>query len=255
VTEIEEPALADLVAFADEQLGLDIYQDRPDVDRLAAIGLTIRAWRNTSLEDLHAGSHPSGGFPDSQMMRFNIATYRVVLAYVEDDRFDWAGLRTALTDPERRLPGGMTVADLGGEEFDRLAADSTEALEISERTEQRQGFPYVLAVYALQAGISYKGWYGVPWWRDVVERFLELIDDPASSAWKYDESREAEPAAVSERASLKRVLLESPESLDDESIYWCLDHGLGSPATFGGFARWRKRRDPDWVDPSPWLSE
>jgi hypothetical protein len=26
-------------------------------------------------------------------------------------------------------------------------------------------------------------------------------------------------------------------------------------ATFAGFARWRTRRDPSWVDPVPWLSE
>lgn len=252
---IEEPKFEKLVALANEEFALDIHRDRPDVNRLAAIGLTIRAWRNTSLEDLHAGSHPSGGFPDSQMMRFNIATFRVVSTYVEGDQFDWAGLRTALTDPERKLPGGLTVAELCGEEFDRVAADSTEALEISEQTEQRQGFSYVLIAYALRAGVSYKGWYGVPWWRDVVERFLELINDPTSLAWRYEKSREAEPAAVSDRESLKRILLDAPESLDDDSIYWCLAHRLGSQAAFGGFARWRKRRDPDWVDPNPSLSE
>jgi hypothetical protein len=100
------------------------------------------------------------------MMRFNIATFRVVSKFIEDGRFDWSGLRIALTDPERELPGGLTVGELCGEEFDRLAADSEEALSISEWTEQRQGFLYVLTVYALQAGISYKDWYGSPWWRD-----------------------------------------------------------------------------------------
>jgi hypothetical protein len=50
-------------------------------------------------------------------------------------------------------------------------------------------------------------------------------------------------------------LLEAPESLDDDSIYWCLTHGLSRQAAFGGFARWRRRRDPDWVDPNPSLGE
>jgi hypothetical protein len=253
--QIEEPSLEEVIAFAGEHLGLDPDRDRREMQQLAAIGLTLRAWRNTSLEDLHAGSHPSGGFPDSQMMRFNIATTRVVSGHIEDDRFDWSGLRTALTNPDRELPGGLTVGELCGEEFEPLAADIDEALAIVERTEQRRGFPYVHTVLAVQAGISYKDWYGSPWWPDVVERFIELVNDPNSSAWRYDEHREAEPREVADRESLKRVLLEAPESLDDDSIYWCLTHGLSRQATFSGFARWRKRRDPDWVDPNSSLSE
>ncbi len=252
---IEEPTLEQVLAFASEHLGLDPDGDRREMQQLAAIGLTLRAWRNTSLEDLHAGSHPSGGFPDSQMMRFNIATTRVVSGYIEDGQFDWSGIRTALTNPDRELPGGLTVGGLCGEEFESLAADIDDALAIVERTEQRRGSTYVLTVLAVQAGISYKDWYGSPWWSDVVERFIELVNDPTSSAWKYDEHREAEPHEVADRESLKRVLLEAPESLDDDSIYWCLAHGLSRQAAFGGFARWRKRRDRDWVDPSPSLSE
>lgn len=149
----------------------------------------------------------------------------------------------------------MTVGELCGEEFERLAEDVLEALAISDRTEGRRGLSYLLTLLALQAGISYKGWYGSPWWQDVVERFIELIDDPSSSAWKYATPREAEPDAVSDHDKLTQVLLETPESLDDDSIYWCLAHGLGGQATFSGFARWRKQRNPDWVDPSSWLSE
>jgi hypothetical protein len=85
--------------------------------------------------------------------------------------------------------------------------------------------------------------------------FIELLDDPASPAWRYDEDREPVPSAASDRAALKEVLLETPESLDDQAIYWCLKHGLSRSATFAGFARWRTRRDPPWVDPTPWLSE
>jgi hypothetical protein len=74
---MRQPSLDDLTAFAYEQLGLDFDLDRVAMARLAAIGLTVQAWRNTSLENLHAGDHPSGGFPDSHMMRFNIATSRL----------------------------------------------------------------------------------------------------------------------------------------------------------------------------------
>src|SRR6201999_1830664 len=103
--------------------------------------------------------------------------------------------------------------ELCGEDFEGLAADIDRALEVWEWTEQRRGFPYALAVLAIQAGVSYKGWYGSPWWRDVVELFIELLEDPASSAWKYDQQREAEPREVADRMLLKQILLEAPESL------------------------------------------
>jgi hypothetical protein len=243
-----------LTAFVRAESGLDFDRDRGAIAQLAAIGLTIQAWRNTSLEDLHSGSHPSGGFPDPEMMRFSIATFRVVSEHVQAERFDWSGLHTALTDPNRELPGGLTVGALCGDEFENLSSDIHEALDMSEWIQRKRGFPYLLMFLALR-GISYKGWYGTPWWGDVVELFIELLVDPTSSAWRRDEHHEAEPHAVSDRATLSQILLEAPESLDNESIDWCLVHGLASQATFGGFARWRRRRDPDWIDPLPRLSE
>ncbi len=46
--------------------------------------------------------------------------------------------------------------------------------------------------------------------------FIELLDDPESSAWKYDEHREPIPSTASDRAALEEVLLEKPESLGDQ---------------------------------------
>jgi len=251
----KEPSLGDLIAFVREQFGLDPDLDRMGMARLAAIGLTVQAWRNTSLEDLHAGDHITGGFPDSDMMRFNIATFRVVSEQVGPDRCEWNALEAILTDPGRVLPGGVTVGALAGSEFEQLASDVRTALSISRLIEQRRGFPFLLMLLALQAGTSNKEWYGSPWWPDIVSVFIELLDDPASSAWKYDEHHGPVPSAASDRAALAEVLLEKPESLDDEAICWCLKHGLSRSATFAGFARWRTRRDSSWVDPVPWLSE
>jgi len=251
----KELSLDDLRAFAREQLGLDPDVDRVATARLAAIGLTVQAWRNTSLEDLHAGDHVTGGFPDADMMRFNVATFRVVNELVGPGRCEWDALEAMLTDPGRVLPGGVTVGALAGSEFEQLASDVRNALSISRLIEQRRGFSFLLMLLALQAGMSNKEWYGSPWWPDIVSVFIELLDDPASSAWKYDEHRGPIPSAASDRAALAEALLEKPESLDDQAIYWCLKHGLSRSATFAGFARWRTRRDPSWVDPVPWLSE
>lgn len=45
------PSLGDMTAFAREQFELDSDLDRAAIARLAAIGLTVQAWGNTSLED------------------------------------------------------------------------------------------------------------------------------------------------------------------------------------------------------------
>lgn len=253
--DFEPPTLEDLSDLAEEHLGLRYDRDGAAMRQLAAIGLTVQAWRNTSLEDLHAGDHPSGGFPDADMMRFNIATFRVVAGHVEADRLDWEALIAALTDPARELPGGITVGELAGDEFAALAADSRRALEIDRNIEADQGFLYVVLFLGLQGGMSNRGWYGTPWWEDIVELFGELIADPASSAWKYDDGKSPPPRQAADWSTLEAILLEKPEALDDDAIYWCLRHGLPYQATLGGFARWRKRRDPDWSDPWPWLEE
>lgn len=51
------------------------------------------------------------------MMRFNIATFRVVSEQVRPDRCEWDALEAMLTDPSRVLPGGVTVGALAGSEL------------------------------------------------------------------------------------------------------------------------------------------
>lgn len=119
------------------------------------------------------------------MMLFNIATFRVVSEQVGPDRCEWDALEAILTDPSRVLPGGVTVGALAGSEFEHLVSDVPDvrnALSISRLIEQQRGFPFLLMLLALQAGMSNKEWYGSPWWPDIVNVFIELLDEPASSA-------------------------------------------------------------------------
>jgi hypothetical protein len=237
MSELQVPSFGELNALAGEHLGL-VFEDDPEgTVKLAVIGLTLRAWRNTSLEDLHAGSHPGGGFSDGAMLRFNVATTRAISEYVTATEADWQGLHSILTDPLRPLPGGTTVGALAGDRFKRLVIDSERALFRTQVTANERGHAYVLTLLALHAGLSYKGWYGTPWWPDVVDVFVERLSNPGPSE------------------ALPQVLLAEPDSLDEESIEWCLGRGLAHGAPFAGFARWRLRREPGWVDPSPGLSE
>lgn len=189
------------------------------------------------------------------MLRFNVATTRAISEYVTAIEIDWQGLRSLLSDSLRPLPGGTTVGTLSGDFFKRLVIDSERALFRTQVTANERGHAYVLTLLALHAGLSYKGWYGTPWWPDVVDVFVERLADPGSSAWRQANPDEPEPRSVHDRDALRRALLAEPDALEEESIDWCLGHGLARGAPFAGFARWRLRREPGWVDPSPGLSE
>lgn len=245
---MHEPSFAELSALAAEHIGCTFEDDPSATIELAVVGLTVRAWRNTSLEDLHAADRGGGDFSDSSMMRFNIATTRVVSKFVSGRGVDWRGLHSALTNPGRALPGGRTVGELTGDSFDRLAGDVESVVIRTSFTESQRGVAYALTHLALQAGLSYKGWYGTPWWGDAVDVFMERLSDRATYSG-------VEVRPTLDPGLLRQALLGRPESLGDADIYWCLDHDLGRGVPFAGYARWRRRREPEWIDPSPGLSE
>lgn len=221
------PDIEDFGRLIREQTGLDLAAEAERIARLAAVAVTRQAWRDTHLENLHAGDHPSGGIPDAQMMRFNIVTTRLVAGHVLSEETDWLALYREVADPDRLLPGDITVAELAGEEYDELA-DSIEAkLSTFASMEERFGRARTHAGLAYLAVMTCREWYGTPWWSDVVDVFIESLADPHSEAWRYDDPRGPEPASVADRDALRAALLSEPESLDDDGIYWCIDHGLG----------------------------
>jgi hypothetical protein len=250
----EAPSGEMLDELAEEHLGVTFADDPEAIVKLAVVGLTNYAWRNTPLEDLHAGDHPGGGFPDTDMMRYNIATTRAVASFIGADRINWLGLRNALTDPDRALPGGLTVGELAGDEFDELASAFDGALSDLHTMERHHGVAYALTRLALVGGMSCKEWFGTPWWEDLVDVFTESLADPSSKAWSDDDGRSPVPTSAIDRNALRAALLTAPETLDDDGVRWCWRHGLRYRVAYAGFARWRTRRDPSWVDPTPPLA-
>jgi hypothetical protein len=247
------PSAEALNDLARNTLGVTFEQEPDTITALAAVQLTVDVWRNTYLEELHAGSHPTGGFPDADMMRFNIATTRIVAEHVTTSGIDWSAMRQAIADPARVLPGGRMLSELANDEFDQLAESIEEAIDVRRAFALEHGMAYFLTSLAVLAGISNKNWYGTPWWPDGVDAFFELLATPGSAAWRHDDGSNPEPPSVADRDTLRALLLDEPERLDDEAIYWCLGHGLSFTALSRGYARWRRRRDQSWTDPNPWL--
>lgn len=235
------PDIEDFGRLIREQTGLDLAADAEQIARLAAIAVTRQAWRDTHLENLHAGDHPSGGIPDAQMMRINVVTTRLVARHFLSEETDWFALCDDVVDPNRVLPGGMTVGELAGEEYDELAGSIRAKVSMFASMEQRFGRARTHAGLAYLAAMTCREWYGTPWWSDVVDVFIESLADPRSEAWRYDDPRGPEPASVADRDALRAVLLSEPEALDDHGIYWCIDHGRGRGSQLA-LERFRQRR-------------
>jgi hypothetical protein len=222
----------------------DLPEDADQLARLAAVAVTRQAWRDTHLEDLHAGDHPSGGFPDEDMMRFNIATTRLVAEHLRTDPTDWQALADAIADPERELPDGITVAELAGDEYDKLADDIYRQVNTFAVIEEDHGRVHTQTMLAMLGAQMNREWYGTPWWPQLVEVFIEWLDDPDSEAWEYADPLQPEPASVRDRAALKTTLIAKPEALDDDGIRWCWTHRLDAAAN-PGVERWRAQRSSD----------
>lgn len=77
---------------------------------MAATRITLAVWRNTPVENWHAGKSP---LHDGTMMRINTATTRLVRSMLSFDHVDWIGLGLAIVNPSRVLPTGQCVLELG----------------------------------------------------------------------------------------------------------------------------------------------
>jgi hypothetical protein len=247
--EFREPTAAEIHDMARRELGLVFANEQGALLDLAAIGLTNGSWRNTLLEDIHAGADGGPGISDADMMRFNIATFRTVRAHLSLDEIAWEELLDALTDPERPLPGRTTVEVVAGASYQALAESIEDQLNVAYSAADSHGIAFALRRFAIHGGLACRGWYGTPWWPETVDVFIEELADPQSRSWQYDDRSRPEPAAVRNRDRLRGRLRDKPETLSRAAVRWCLVHLLGYYATPLGFARWRLGREPDWESP------
>jgi hypothetical protein len=232
----------------EELLRSEILRGRVGVDPddlgaitgLAALGLTNLAWRNTCVEDWHAG----GRLSDGEMLRINSHTTWLMgkrldlwlsdsvldpqgsLAQVEslssrDVEVLTSGLLEWLADPGRRLPTGVTVAELAGDDLLVYAQDAGTALEDFVALAEEHGVVFALISVAAHGGLACGKWWGHPVWPCTVERFLVALDDPGDEHWGPDGSMRVrlreEPALVRDRPVLRELLLDRPWGLSTEA--------------------------------------
>ena len=190
-----------------DAVGSGVYPD--DVVtllRYAPLGLTHLCWRNTVLEDWHAG--PDSRISDHEMMRANVATTRLFhqalwaafgervgqadlisrADFTDDDvealevAFGDAGLWDAFS-ADRLLPHGPTLHELGGDEVIELYEHvATQLGALLEQAEAR-GVAVVLMWLAARGRASCADWWGSPRWPRIVDAFLARLASPDDGFW------------------------------------------------------------------------
>lgn len=213
--------------------------------RWAPLGLTIMCWRNTVLEGWHA--RPNSRIGDADMMRANVATTRLFhqalwFAFNErladgslvsrddfDDEDDVQALETAFADvledafsPDRPLPHGPTLADIGGDEVGELYEHASTQLGALLEQVDKHGIAVVLMWLAAKGRLACADWWGSPRWPLIVDAFLTRLSN-RDDQWWTDYGWEDPPAEVADTERFRHLLLSAPDALETETLRYCIN--------------------------------
>jgi len=223
------PEMLDQLAAAMREhfaLDPDDPRDADAVAALAAIGLTNGMWRNSPLEDAHAGSRRDE-LSDEAMMLHNIATTEQLRSYVTATTIALDEIEAVLLDPDRPLAADATARGLLRRHWDRYVEHVREQVELLRGNAESVGEPAVVWRLSAHGGLACQHWYGTPWWADTVAEFEERLA--------------ANPGALPAPDVVER-LRERPLELTLDEIGWLQGRGLRFPAGDTGRQRFVKRR-------------
>jgi len=246
-------ALPQVKAIADEQMsGETVEQTMTRV----ALSLTVRAWRNTVVEDWHASNGP---LSDGDMLRINSHTtwairHRLlgwcreldidldmpsaVLNEVDPEDVEDVAVRIYrwLTRADRKLANGRLLREIAGDELEEFAHVADRVLSGLVRAAEDDGVGHAFAMAALLGGSYSDRWWGTEHWPLMVDVFMSALDDEQHRHWGSDgqfRPTTPEPAGMRDRAALRTVLLDSPWKLDDDSAQWITDACIGMTSLDG----------------------
>jgi hypothetical protein len=243
--EREEQVISELLR---ERSGIDPGKVGPVLD-LAAIGLVNGAWRNTCVENWHAAGHMT----DGDMLWLNgHATWRVrqlvrrwmkevgldaampVSAFDGIDAEDawWLAGRLYrwLINPDRKLPTGVTFAQLAGDGLPEYEGDADQRLSEFGAQAEEYGVRFGFVRTAAHGGLACSHWWGHPHWPARVGRFMTALANPADDHWgaegQFRLAVSREPPDVADREFLHRLLLSRPWDLSADAAQWLIRAGI-----------------------------
>ncbi|MER5747126.1 hypothetical protein ABT097_28140 [Streptomyces sp. NPDC002225] len=209
---------------------------------LAATRITLALWRNTPVENWHAGKSP---LHDGTMMRINAATTRIVRSMLSFDHVDWIGLGLAIVNPTRVLPTGQSVLELGlaCHNPDDPAHEADPREDLAEMAQGAIGWGRACRLREKEFGLRTliesfcafdNGWFGAPGWERVAARFLTAVDDRENVHWRmhrdepwFDEWFTNRPADIADTTEFRRLLHAGPDLLSEEAAEWCVEGAIG----------------------------
>ncbi|WP_158854484.1 hypothetical protein [Saccharothrix deserti] len=232
------------------QVGIDPDHVGAVLD-MAAVGLVNSAWRNSPVEDWHAGDGP---LSDGDMLRVNAhTTHRVrdmirrrrtdcgidahspvtELDRLDIEAVDWLMGRLCrwLIDPDRKLPIGVTLADIAGDDLDEFTDHAAGTLGTVAIQAEEHSAHFAFRRAAAHGGLACRHWWGTPTWPRLVDRFLTALDDPTDPHWGPDGERfsrlPTRPARIKDNNGLRKLLLRHPWKLDTASADYLVTAGIG----------------------------
>jgi hypothetical protein len=227
----------DLPPEREEQLITELLRERGGIDPgalgpvldLAAIGLVNWAWRNTCVENWQA----EGRMRDGDMLRVNShATWRVrqlvrrwmretgleaadpaqALEGITVDEVWWLAGRLYqwLASPARKMPTGVTLAQLAGDGLPEYQDDADGALSAFGAQAEDRGVRLGFARTAAHGALACSHWWGHPYWATRVDWFMKALDNPADDHWgaggEHRTRLSAEPPDVADRTHPKSAI-------------------------------------------------
>ena len=185
---------------------------------IAAGSIVRMLWRNSPVEDAHAGSGLAR-ITDGEMFSANVVLTRLVgQLYDPAGGTNWQAVFDAVTAPDRVLAGDRTTADMAGGLYGEWCTYAARATDTLWAREDRYGARRAHLMLVL--GGVFERWWGAPCWPDCVAEFARTHPGEFSAADL-------------------QLLTDAPDELSPAALGRAVDLGIGFA---DGFGVWRARR-------------
>jgi hypothetical protein len=205
----------------------------PDPDSIldaAAVGMVERVWRNSPLEDMHAGKR---GPSDGEVFAESVALQGVArAALIQGGSSGLLAFEGHVLDRERPwAAGGRTLQDMGYGHlgaFTRHVKQQIDVLmDIDEGLREATSSWLLDHDYGhLRKAASRHG--GMPGWPGIVAGVRAVLENPEHPAWNGHgrESITAAPAETPPPDQLCRILIDAPDKLPLSVFDWLTHKGV-----------------------------
>jgi hypothetical protein len=226
----EDGRRADLAAFVESQWPEwereGIGPDEGTIVSAAAVGLVELVWRNSPLEDMHAGGGLRGlGPSDGEMFAESVALHWAAKAALPEE-FGLLEFEDHVLDRHRPWAAGrrtlqeMGYGSLGA--FTKHVRGRTNALLAIRDDGYRLLLGYLIMVTRLYG----RDHYGMPRWPAIAGSVRELLLTPEHPAWlaqARDTVLAVAPPGTPLPDALHRALLDAPDMLPLPVLDWLTD--------------------------------